>query len=110
MDYIIAIAPYGGPIGKNIIRLCTCIYCIFNASIAILNFEMECACLAPPDVFSHVHVDVPQWVWVWVSLVASLPQPNRDWWFLNKGPCPVYCSGRGRHYVGGDVVIESGIA
>ena len=30
-----------------------------------------------------------------------------DWWFLNKGPCPVYCSGHGRQYVGNDVVDES---
>ena len=26
---------------------------------------------------------------------------------LNQGPCPVYYSGRGRHYVGNDVVDES---
>ena len=26
---------------------------------------------------------------------------------LNKGPCLVYCSGRGRHYIGNDVVDES---
>ena len=26
---------------------------------------------------------------------------------LNKGPCPVYYSGCGRHYVGNDVVDES---
>ena len=34
----------------------------------------------------------------------------RDWWFLNKGPCPVYWSGRGRYYVGNDVVDESEMA
>ena len=35
------------------------------------------------------------------------PGPTHDWWFLNKGPCPVYRSRRGRHYVGNDVVDES---
>ena len=39
-----------------------------------------------PFFYMHVHVEVPQWVWV---------------------PCPVYCSGRGRHYIGNDVVDES---
>ena len=69
-----------------------------------LHFQLHCYKLSYEGAGPN---HTMSYMWVWMSLVASLPRPNRDGWFLNKGPCPVYCSGHGRHYVGNDVVDES---
>ena len=41
-----------------------------------------------------------------MGVFGALAQPVTGV-FLSKGPCPVCCSGRGRHYVGNDVMDES---
>ena len=61
------------------------------------------ACLAPPDMVLLMEKYPSGYGCLWW---LHCPGPTRDWWFLNKGPCPVYCSGRSRHYVGNDVVDE----
>ena len=59
-------------------------------------------------IYLHVHVYTPVGMGVFGGFIApAQPVTVTGMWFLNKGPCPVYCSGHGRHYVGNDVVDES---
>ena len=63
------------------------------------------ACLAPPDMVFFSCRCTPVGMGVFGGFIA--PAQPATGGFFNQGPCPVYCSRRGRHYVGNDVVDES---